>query len=205
MEVLVPGWISEGKSSLLRRAQAELCLFHGPQGCWLRVAPVQPPAPGRFSQLAPSSPSLMGSTHHCLLAPAPQGRQQQRPFSWGPGLGGEGLTTWASRSGGLKRPLGRMTTCCFPTDPCSCPLILWSLPAPYPGRSWGGGAPWSLGTGSPSGCPRLAWLQLLSPDYRILAGSRCSLQPKPGAKDPEEAGGLVPDLAWGPADREGCI
>lgn len=50
-----------------------------------------------------------------------------------------------------------------------------------------------------------AQLQLLSLDYRILAGSWCGLQPKPGTEDPEEAGGLVPDLEWGPADREGCV
>lgn len=105
---------------------------------------------------------------HGLYPPLSSGTLSPRPAAaeavlLGPGLGGEGLTTLASLSGGMKRPLGRMTTCCFPTDPCSCPLILGSLPAPSPGRSWG--------------CvPPGAWVQDLRPAAPDRLGSSSSLQ-----------------------------
>lgn len=67
----------------------------------------------------------------------------------------------------------------------TCPGDVGLLPAPAPARAQ---VVWAL----------FPWtgLQLLCLDCRILARSWCGLQPKPGAKDPKEAGGLVPDLEW---------
>lgn len=43
-----------------------------------------------------------------------------------------------------------MTTCCFATGSCCCPLTFQSLAAPCPWGFWG--HPGSPGTASPSGC-----------------------------------------------------
>lgn len=84
--------------------------------------------------------------------------------------------------------------CCFR----ACQLPAWE----FRGEA---SASWGPGVGSLSVCPRRAWPRPLSLDCRVLAGSWGGLQTKPGTADPKEAGGLVPDLEWGGADREGCV
>lgn len=78
--------------------------------------------------------------------------------------------------------------------------LLLRLPAPcLGGLGQGVGLP---GSGSAA---RMGLAPVLSLDGRILVGSWCGLQRKLGTEDPEEAGGLVPDLEWGDADRDGCL
>lgn len=178
------------------------------QGSWpllIRGCPIR---------LALSSPLLSGSSHHLPQGPVPQDRQQQRlglcghaeqrprpPPQLRTGPHGEGLTPTP-----LMGPLGRLAT--FASWRLK-PAASADLPGPAGSLLWGlgrwGGQPPGAGMGSWSGCPRRAWLRLLSPDRGILAGGWRGLQPKPGPEEPQEAGGLVPDLAGGGADREGCV
>lgn len=97
-------------------------------------------------------------------------------------------------------------------------------PASWP-QGWGAAVWWAEGTpqkgddrcllsfqrpavscsGTLGGLPSWTGLWLLSLDCRILEGSWCGLQPKPGTEDPKEAGSLVPDLERARTAGEGCI
>lgn len=175
-----------------------------PGHCLSAGVPFGWPSPAHFSQaLATTSPRVLsprtGSSRGWVSVGTQSSAPAPRPSCAQARMG-------RAHPDALMGPLGRLAT--FASWRLK-PAASADLPGPAGSLLWGlgrwGGQPPGAGMGSWSGCPRRAWLRLLSPDRGILAGGWRGLQPKPGPEEPQEAGGLVPDLAGGGADREGCV
>ena len=120
-------------------------------------------------------------------AGGPSGRARVGPAG-GPSGAPQEARVGRARVGPRRRP----ATCCL--------ADLQSPLTPCLGGLWRGVC--LPGSGSAA---RTGLAPVLSLDGRILVGSWCGLQRKLGTKDPEEAGGLVPDREWGDTDRDGRL
>ena len=139
---------------------------------------------GLHAQPACSLPRLSGSDHRCLCPGAGTARR---------GLIGDSSPALQQLQTG---PSG---------GPAGGPPPAASLVFQSPLTPCLGGLRRGVCLPGSSSAARTGLAPVLSLDGRILVGSWCGLQRKLGTKDPEEAGGLVPDREWGDTDRDGRL
>lgn len=139
---------------------------------------------GLHVQPARFLPRLSGSDHRCLCPGASTARRGL--------VGDRALALWQLQT----VPCG---------DPAEGPPPAASLTFQSPLTPCPGGLGRRVCLPGFCSAARTGLAPVLSLDGRILVGSWCGLQRKLGTKDPEEAGGLVPDREWGDADRDGRL